>query len=1387
MNLLEKKPHVLHVDDEDDFLELFSYAFQNNFEIESVNNGKDAIELVRRNSIDAVVTDYDMPGINGIELLRRIKEVNPDMPVVLQTGQGNEEVAREAFILGASDYFTKDFFSFAHKEKFVNSIYKAVEIKKARFEKELSEKKYSIYIENAPESVFVYDEFEKIIEINRAVISLTGYSKEELLEMSLDDLRYSEDDIEAGKRRTNALKEKGRVSGETIILRKDGSRAYISIEAVRISPDIFISFCKDITDLKRVERQKALSIHVLEMLNQPLDSLEVVEKILDLIKDEMGFQAVGIRLRKEEDFPYFYTNGFCSDFVDHEEFLVARNNEGEIIRDARGNPLLECMCGNIICGRTDPEYPFFTKGGSFWSNSTSILLASTGEEDRQSRTRNRCHDSGFESVALIPIKSGDVTIGLLQFNDSRTDCFTLEMIEFFEGLGSSIGIALDRIRTAKQIRDLSKFPSENPSPVIRISNEGVILYGNEASSELFDYWNRHQGEKLPDHMMDIINKIIKTGVPGSHELICRDRIYSFLFTPIKEHGYINMYGNDITVRKKTRLALQESEIRFREMADLLPQTIFETDIGGKITYSNRFGIEFLGFPDRESLYGEYFTELISPKDHEKLNDNILKILDGSDIEGHEYTLVRRDGRQFPIIIYSRPIVREGKTLGVRGVIVDMSRQKQLEGRLRKERDRAQQYLDMAGVMILALNRDGNITLINRKGIEILGCEEKNIVGKNWFDTFLPDRMKVEVKKGFGELIAGEAKSFGNYENPILTSGGEERIIAWHNSILTDDAGRIAGIISSGEDITDRKKAENALRESESRLRSIFRAAPVGIGLVDEYRQIIKVNKEMCDILGYTNDEMLHKTTRFLYPTNKEYEEVVQEKTQLMQRKGAGTLETRWKKKDGKIIDILFSASPVDTSDLLKGITFTAIDITNRKAAEEKIRRSEAKFRSLSENIPDLIVRFDEECRYIFGNQPLFLLPGYDKDTFIGKTHRDLGFPPEQCDYQENAVRQVFKTGKLFESLLELDGPEGKLLFDSRLIPERDDTGKIISVMGIARDITHQVEVERNYHLLFNEMMAGIALHKIICDENGKPIDYIFLDMNSSFENLTGLQKDKIIGRTVKEIMPNTESYWIEKYGEVALTGKSVQFENYSVELDKHFEVTAFMTKPGHFACIFHDISERKKAEAEIQQSLVEKEILLREIHHRVKNNLQIIISLLDMQSHTTDNQEIIDLLGTCIHRVNSMALIHQKLYRSTQLVEIDMNLYVRELADNLVYSYREEGFIPSVNVEIESINLKIDYAIPCGLILNELVTNCLKHAFKGRNKGKIDISIKSPETGKIELIVQDNGIGLPKGIIIEKIKTLGLGLVDLLVDQLRGTLEIKRKRGTIFIIKFNLR
>ena len=209
---------------------------------------------------------------------------------------------------------------------------------------------------------------------------------------------------------------------------------------------------KESVERKLAEERQKFAIQILELLNRSGEKTYTIHDILLLIKAFTGFEAVGIRLREEEDFPYYETKGFPADFIEAERYLCPRNHNGEIIRDSEGNPVLECMCGNIISGRTDPTIPFFTEGGSFWTNSTTALLASTTEEDRQARTRNRCHGEGYESVALIPLRANDEIIGLLQLNDRRKGIFDLEIINFFEGIGASIGIAFLRERAEEEIK-----------------------------------------------------------------------------------------------------------------------------------------------------------------------------------------------------------------------------------------------------------------------------------------------------------------------------------------------------------------------------------------------------------------------------------------------------------------------------------------------------------------------------------------------------------------------------------------------------------------------------------------------------------------------------------------------------------------------------------------------------------------------------------------------------------------------------------------------------------------------------------------------------------------------------------------------------------------------
>ncbi len=226
-----------------------------------------------------------------------------------------------------------------------------------------------------------------------------------------------------------------------------------------------------------------LTADVLRLLNRSGDLTDLMEDLVALIKNTLDIEAVGLRLRDGEDYPYLVQNGFPGAFVKLENFLCAKDAAGAKIRDAAGKPILVCTCGLVIAGRADPKLPFFTPGGSFWTNASPDLLKLTRQEDPRLHPRNNCIHAGFVSIALIPLRAGAEIIGLLQLNDRRPDRFTLEQIQFLERLADSISIALDRAQGAVALRESQalyrSLVDQLPAGIFRKDAAGRYVYVND--------------------------------------------------------------------------------------------------------------------------------------------------------------------------------------------------------------------------------------------------------------------------------------------------------------------------------------------------------------------------------------------------------------------------------------------------------------------------------------------------------------------------------------------------------------------------------------------------------------------------------------------------------------------------------------------------------------------------------------------------------------------------------------------------------------------------------------------------------------------------------------------------------------------------------------------
>jgi two-component sensor histidine kinase len=254
-----------------------------------------------------------------------------------------------------------------------------------------------------------------------------------------------------------------------------------------------------------------------------------------------------------------------------------------------------------------------------------------------------------------------------------------------------------------------------------------------------------------------------------------------------------------------------------------------------------------------------------------------------------------------------------------------------------------------------------------------------------------------------------------------------------------------------------------------------------------------------------------------------------------------------------------------------------------------------------------------------------------------------------------------------------------------------------------------------------------------------------------------------------------------------LTGEPVHFENHSAELSRWYEVFAYRPAPRQFAVVFTDITERKQAEDAIKAALAEKEVHLKEIHHRVKNNLQVISSLVELQTKSLDDPVLRGLFQDVRDRVRSMALVHEKLYQSESLAGVEFANYARSLIGFLTRTHRRAETTVRLKLDLQPVALPVATAVPCGLILNELITNAFKHAFRGRKQGEVTITLRGGPDGQVSLRVSDDGVGLPAGVNWQESRSLGLRLIHLLAGQLDASVEVRNGGGTEFLIDFTRR
>ncbi|MEI6135725.1 MAG: PAS domain S-box protein, partial [Desulfomonile sp.] len=340
-----------------------------------------------------------------------------------------------------------------------------------------SEEKYRLLVENSYDIIFTLNAEGIFTFVSPAWTELLGHPIDQVIGQSFQPFVHVDDILVCLDFLQKVFNTEQKQDGvEYRVKHISGEWRWHRTNAVPFKDEAgkvigFHGIARDITEGKRAERRQYVASEILGILNNPSTLTDSIKLILDVIKRETGFDAVGIRLRSGDDFPYFVQSGFSQDFLLTENTLVALDAIGSPCRDENGNTNLECTCGLVLSGQTDPTNPLFTEGGSCWTNNSLPLLDIPAEQDPRLHPRNNCVHQGYLSVALIPIRANQEIVGLIQLNDRKKDCFTLDMVQFFEGISASIGVAL----LSKQAEETLRISEEKFSKAFFLSPDAIAI------------------------------------------------------------------------------------------------------------------------------------------------------------------------------------------------------------------------------------------------------------------------------------------------------------------------------------------------------------------------------------------------------------------------------------------------------------------------------------------------------------------------------------------------------------------------------------------------------------------------------------------------------------------------------------------------------------------------------------------------------------------------------------------------------------------------------------------------------------------------------------------------------------------------------------------------
>lgn len=901
-----------------------------------------------------------------------------------------------------------------------------------------------------------------------------------------------------------------------------------------------------------------------------------------------------------------------------------------------------------------------------------------------------------------------------------------------------------------------------------------------------------------------------------------------------------LLNRSINKKKKAELSLEENRNWLATTLESIGDAVIVTNKMGEILFINKAAENLTEWKSTETkgLLFNYVFNIYNEETGKKLPDIIQQVAACKKVVNIEDNtiLITKNKNEIAIDDSAAPIINDnGDLMGVVMVFRNITERKKIEKEILNNQKFIKRIADSLPSILYIYDiqtQEFNLTYLNYKIAEILGYTSEYVLdeGSRFFkDKIHPDDLS-KLRLNRYKYTKVNDNEIINYDYRIKDINGNYKWLRSYEVVFSrSENGTVKEILGSAFDITERKileeelrkysghleelvdirtaeikatniklkeeiseraRAENFIIEAEEKFRSLVENALIGIYIIQDDKYIY-VNPKYEDIFGYYKGEMNGRNAWDIVAPR--FEMLVKENIRKRINNEIKTIQYTFKalKKDGTEIDVEVRGSTMLYNKKLS-IIGTLQDITERLKAEQELRNSRQKLMLHFESTPLGVIEWDMNFRIVQWNDAAVRIFGWKQNEVLHQK-ADIIIP-------DNAKVYI---NEIWENLINQKGGERStnenITKDNRIIlcewyntPLINDEGKVIGVASLVEDITERVKAEDQI-----KQQKEFLRTVIDTDPNfvfAKDWEGKFTLVNKALAENYNSTPDELIGKSEADFNPGISEteHLITDDREVILTGKpkfiaEENVTNIETGENKWYQTIKVPLKgmdgKTQVLGVAADITARKLAEEMTKKSLHDKELLLKEIHHRVKNNLQIIISLLKLQSNFVYDKRDLEIFNKSRSRIETMSMIHEKLYKSDDISRINIAIYLNDLVTHLLKAYHLNSSKIDFELNTDNILMTIDTAIPCGLIVNELINNILKHAFPDGYNGKITLNLfKSGEFLHMEVL--DNGIGFPENFNKESTDSLGFKLVDTLVKQLDGNIDVIKNKGTHFIIKF---